>query len=81
MNQPKEASKQMVNVTLQVPRAELTVLRETLRLSKHHQKDPLRFITEKSLPGCVALASSTVDVSSWKDLEAFAGKLGVESPV
>jgi hypothetical protein len=74
-------SDQMVNVTIQVPEAELTVLRETLRLSKHRQKDPLRFITEKSLPGCVALASSTVDVSSWKDLEAFAGKLGVESPV
>jgi hypothetical protein len=71
----------MVNVIITVPEAELVLLHETLRLSKHRQKDPLRFITEKSLQSCVALASSTVDVSSWKDLEAFAGKLGVESPV
>ena len=74
-------SDQMVNVIITVPKAELVLLRETLRLSKHRQKDPVRFITAKSLSSCVALASSTVDVSSWKELGDFAGKLGVESPV
>jgi len=74
-------SSQMVNVTIRVPETELVLLRETLRLSKNRQKDPMRYIQSKSLASCVALASSTVDVSSWKDLEAFAGKLGVESPV
>ncbi len=74
-------SNQMVNVTIQVPETELTVLRETLRLSRERQKDPVKFIESKSLPGCVSLASSTVDVSQWKHLEDLAGKLGVESPV
>jgi hypothetical protein len=74
-------SGQMVNVIITVPKAELILLRETLRLSKHRQKDPVRFIEKQSLSGCVALASSTVDVSSWKELGEFAGKLGVESPV
>jgi len=72
---------QIVNVTIQVPETELTVLRETLRLSKNRQKDPMRYIQSNSLSSCVALASSTVDVSSWKELGEFAGKVGVESPV
>lgn len=71
----------MVNVTIQVPETELTILRETLRLSRERQKDPVKFIENKSLSSCVGLASSTVDVSQWKHLEDFAGKLGVESPI
>ena len=71
----------MVDLTIQVPEAELTVLRETLRLSRQRQKDPIRFFRSKALDGCVSLAASTVQVSAWKDLEKFAGKLCVESPV
>jgi hypothetical protein len=74
-------SSQTVNVTIQVPANALAVLRETLRLSKHRQKDPVRFIQKKSLPGAIALASSTVDASRWRELGEFAGKLGVESPI
>jgi hypothetical protein len=71
----------MVNVTIQVPDAELTLLRETLRLSRQKQKDPAKFIVKTALDGAIGLASSTVNVSDWKHLEDFAGKLGVESPV
>jgi len=71
----------MVDLTIQVPEAELTILRETLRLSRQPQKDPLKFFQSKAFDGCVSLASSTVEVSDWKRLADFAGKLGVESPV
>lgn len=71
----------MVNVTIQVPENELALLRETLRLSRERIKDPVRLIQRKALDAAIALASSTVQVSHWKDLEAFAGKLGVESPI
>jgi len=74
-------SGQMINVTIQVPETELTLLRETLRLSRQRQKDPAKFIVKTALDGAIGLASSTVDVSDWKRLEDFAGKLGVESPV
>ena len=74
-------SGQMINVTIQVPETELTLLRETLRLSRQRQKDPAKFIVKTALDGAIGLASSTVSVTEWKHLQDFAGKLGVESPV
>jgi len=70
-----------VYVTLGIPIPEMTMLKETLALSRQRIKDPIKFIESKSLAGALSLASSTVEVSAWKHLEALASKLGVESPV
>jgi hypothetical protein len=74
-------SSQTVSLTIQVPKAEIAMLRETLRLSRNRHRDPLNMIRDTALIGVMGLASSTVEVSHWKHLEDFAGKLGVESPV
>jgi len=74
-------SSQTVTLTIQVPKAELTVLRETLRLSRERQKDPAKFIVKTALDDAISHASSTVDVRHWKRLQAFARKLGTESPI
>jgi hypothetical protein len=71
----------MVDLTIQVPEADLTILRETLRLSRQRQKDPVKFFQSKAFDGCVSLASSTVTTDRWAYLQAFARELGVESPV
>ncbi len=71
----------MVNVTIQVPKADLALLRETLKLSHRRDKDPAEFIKRKALDSALGLASSTVWVRDWKRLTRIARKLGVESPV
>ena len=70
-------SGQMINVTIQVSEAELTLLRETLRLGRNRHQDPVKLIRDTALIGAMGLASSTVDVSHWKHLWHFADKLGV----
>jgi len=81
MSKQAFVDQEIVLVTLGIPIREMTVLKETLRLSGYGEKDPVKWIMEKAFGGCVSLASSTVQVSHWKDLEGFASRLGVESPV
>jgi hypothetical protein len=76
-----ESDDENVYVRIKIPWPELKVLHETLRLSRNRHKDPVRFIKDIALESAIGLASSTVNVSDWKHLEDFAGKLGVESPV
>ena len=72
---------QTVSLTIQVPKAEIAMLRETLRLSRNRHKNPENFIKDTALIGAKALASSTVNVSNWKRLEGLARRLGVESAI
>jgi len=74
-------SNRAVTLTIQVPEAELTILGETLRLSRERQKDPAKFIVKTALDDAISHASSTVDVSHWKHLWDFADKLGVARPI
>ena len=69
------------HVTIQVPKAELAILRETLKLSRHREKDPVKFIEKTAPNGRISYASSTIAVSHWKHLQKLAGKLGVASPI
>ncbi len=72
---------QIVTVTIQVPEKELTILRETLRLSRERTKSPIDFIKRTAVDVAKCHAVSTVYVSDWKHLQDLAGKLGVESPI
>jgi hypothetical protein len=74
-------SSQTVSLTIQVPKAEIAMLRETLRLSRRRHKNPENFIKDTALVGAKALAVSTVCVNDWKRLQALARRLGVESAV
>jgi hypothetical protein len=74
-------SGQTVTVSIQVPKAELRILRETLRLSRERQKDPAKFIKKTAVDVAKVHAVSTVYVHHWKHLQDLAGKLGVESPI
>ena len=74
-------SSQTVNVTIQVPEKELTILRETLRLSRERTKNPVDFIKKTAVDIAKCHAVSTVYVSDWKHLQDLAGRLGVESPI
>lgn len=74
-------SSQTVNLTIQVPKAEIAMLRETLRLGHNRHKNPENLIKDTALVSAKALASSTVNVSDWKRLRALARRLGVESAI
>jgi hypothetical protein len=74
-------SGQTVSLTIQVPRAEISLLRETLRLSRERCRDPEKFIKDKALDSAKGLAASTVCVNDWKRLQALARRLGVESAI
>jgi hypothetical protein len=74
-------SNDLVPLTIQVPKAEIAMLRETLRLSHNRHRNPENLIKDTALISAKALASSTVNVSDWKRLRALAKRLGVESAV
>ena len=57
------------------------MLRETLRLSRNRHKDPQNLIRDTAVDAAKGLAGSTVDCRDWKQIQAFARKLGVESPI
>lgn len=72
---------QTVTLTIQVPKPEIVMLREVLRLSRNRHRDPVNMIRDTALIGAMGLGASTVDVSHWKHLWQFADKLGVARPV
>ena len=74
-------SSQTVSLTIQVPKAEIAMLRETLRLSRNRHRDPLNMIRDTALDSAKGLAGSTVECRNWKQLQALARKLGVESAI
>lgn len=74
-------SNQTVTLTIQVPKAEIAMLRETLRLSRNRHKDPLNMIRDTAIDAAKGLAGSTVECRNWKRLQALGRKLGVESAV
>ena len=68
---------QTVTVEIEVPQAQVDLLRETLRLSRNHHRDPLSMIRDTALIGAMGLASSTVDCRYWRQLDNLAVRLGV----
>jgi hypothetical protein len=71
----------LIPVTVKVPEEELGLLWKTLEFSRERQKNAIRFIQKIAMRSAIALAVSTVDVHDWKEVQACARNLGVESPV
>jgi uncharacterized membrane protein len=70
-----------MSLTIQVPKAEIAMLRETLRLSRNRHRNAENMIRDTAIDAAKGLTGSTVDCHDWKQIQAFARKLGVESPV
>ena len=71
----------LIPVTVKVSEEELGLLYKTLELSRERQKNAIRFIEKTAMHDAIAHAVSTVPCRDWKEVQACARNLGVESPV
>jgi len=74
-------SSQTVSLRIEIPQAEIVLLRRTLQLSRNRHRDPLNMIRDTAIDAAKGLAGSTVECRNWKQLQALARRLGVESAV
>jgi hypothetical protein len=71
----------LIPITIKASEEELGLLYKTLELSREREKNAIRFIQKTALDDALAHAVSTVPCRDWKDLQASARNLGVESPI
>jgi hypothetical protein len=71
----------LIPVTVKVSEEELGLLYKTLELSREREKNAIRFIQKTAMDDALAHSISTIPCRDWKEVQACARNLGVESPI
>jgi hypothetical protein len=75
------SKKVLIPVEVKVSEEDLGLLYKVLEFSREREKNAIQFIKKTAMHDAIAHAVSIVDVRNWKEIQASARNLGIESPV